>query len=255
MSKAIGSSLVLSLLALACGRIDEQPIGDTMGEGGSADASAPSGSGGKAVSVAGSAGTSANSGGKSNDNPGGEECGGEVCEPGSECFVQAGATNDAGVCVPLCNPAEPTDQTTYGLECAGAIGGGDGICRAFLRYVEFDTPVNAGGLTPTGICTNACDPLAQECPDGFSCDLTDTPQGSLASWSYACLPALTPLETGAACDGAPVGACMPGSTCVFDSTCAEFCDTEATDACPALQECAKPDWFPADSSAGVCVVP
>jgi hypothetical protein len=259
MSKVIAHSLVLSLLVLGCGRLEEQPIGETMGEAGSGGASMQASGGTTVAGSPGSAGTPMSSGGKASANPEGEPCAGDVCDPGSGCFVQSGATIDEGVCTPLCSPDNQFDQTPWGMPCSFAVGGGDGICRPFLRQVQLDGPAAAMGsvASSVGVCTKSCDPLEQNCPEGFSCDLTDTPQGALASWSYACMPVLSPLATGAGCTGTSSGQCDVGATCNVTSngTCAEFCDTEASNPCPAMQECVKPDWFPADSPAGVCVVP
>jgi hypothetical protein len=119
-----------------------------------------------------------------------------------------------------------------------------------LRNVELIP--GAAGSTPVAICTNACDPLTQECPQGFSCDLVDT-GGALAVWSFACVPALKSKAPGASCEGQPMGECAAGNTC-NDGVCQTFCDSEAAlGACSEGQSCTVMEWFPAGSTVGVCV--
>lgn len=253
MNKIFSSSLVVSVLLLGCGQIEDQPIGDMLAGagslsqmGGSAGSPTSQSSGGAPASIAGS-GTlpRAGSGGVNV-----EQCGAAVCAPNADCFVASGASTDEGICTPLCNPANQTDQTSWGQPCRGAVGGGEGVCRPFLRTYEI-TPQIGVGSTPVGVCTIQCDPLAQDCPYGFSCDLTDTPQGSLADWSFACLPNLKPLATGSACDGSPLGQCSKGATCNFD-ICQEFCDSTAEDPCRTGGTCTVEEWFP-PGTVGVCV--
>jgi hypothetical protein len=247
MKRVIASKLVFGLLLVGCGHIEE-PIGETGGGSGGSKAGA-----GGSGTPAGASGSTPGGGYSSAGAPSGEECGAAICAAGSECFIGKGATSDDGVCVPLCNPEEQTDQSSWGLPCSDAIGGGDGTCRPFLRYGEWPGGMGSG-LSGVGVCTHSCDPLAQDCPSGFSCDLTDTPDGSVAVWSFACLPHLTPQATGDACQGTPLGECAVGSTCSGDDyICRDFCDRSATNACPTAQSCVVPPWFPADSPVGICV--
>jgi len=251
MNKLLGSSLMVSVLLLGCAQIKDQPIGDAVaGAGGNAatgDAGgAPSSIGGQAAGHAGSGPAS----GAGNGSVDGEQCGAAVCDANADCFVAMGASTDEGVCTPLCNPANQFDQTTWGQPCSGAIGGGQGICRPFLRVVTF-SPGMGFTHSPVGICTNECNPLAQDCPDGFRCDLADTPTGADAHWSFACQPNLEPLETGSTCDAIPSGKCAKGATCNL-AICKDFCDSTATDACPSGGTCVIPDWFPPGTTVGVC---
>jgi hypothetical protein len=179
----------------------------------------------------------------------GEQCGAAVCDADADCFVASGASTNEGICTPLCNPADQTEQANWGQPCSGAVGGGEGVCRPFLRYYQF-SPDFGIGYTPVSVCTIECDPLAQDCPDGFSCDLTDTSQGSRAHWSFACLPNLKPLETGSACEGSPLGQCSKGATCDV-AICRDFCDSAAGDPCPSGGTCIVEDWFP-PGNVGVC---
>ncbi|MEI9948701.1 MAG: hypothetical protein WDO74_06885 [Pseudomonadota bacterium] len=248
MNKIFGSSLLVSVLLVGCGQIEGQPIGDMVaGAGGSAGSPTAPSSGGEPASVAGS-GTLPGAG---SGNVNAEQCGAAVCDPNADCFVASGASTDEGICTPLCKPADQTDQTSWNQPCSGAVGGGEGVCRAFVRtYVAW--PDFGLVNTPVGVCTTECRPLAQDCPDGFSCDLTDTPQGGpMAHWSFACLPNLKPLETGAACDGSGIGQCSKGATCNFD-ICQEFCDSTAEDPCPSGGSCIVEEWFP-PGTVGVCV--
>jgi len=245
MNKLFESSLVISVLLLGCAQIEDQPIGDMVaGAGGSAGS--PTSSGGGSASVAGSGALP----GAGSGNENGEQCGAAVCDANADCFVAPGASTDQGVCTPLCEPAEQTDQSSFNKPCSGAVGGGQGVCRAFLRSYVI-TPQIGFSTTPVGVCTTECDPLAQECPDGFSCDLTDTPEGSTAHWSFACLPNLKQLETGSACEGSPLGQCSKGATCNM-AVCRDFCDTTAADPCPSGGTCIIEDWFP-PGNVGVCV--
>ena len=247
MNKIFGSSLLVSVLLVGCAQIADQPIGDIVaGAGGSAGSPTSQSSGGEPASVAGSGSLPGAGSGSVN----GEQCGAAVCDPNADCFVASGASTAEGICTPLCNPAEQTDQTSWGQPCSGAIGGGQGVCRPFIRTYEIRPEIGVVN-TPVGVCTIECDPLAQDCPDGFSCDMTDTPEGSAAHWSFACLPNLKPLETGSGCDGLPVGQCSKGATCNFD-TCQKFCDSTAGDPCPSGGTCTVEEWFPA-GTVGVCV--
>src|SRR4051812_4953676 len=165
MNKIVGTSLVISVLLLGCARIEDQPIGDmAAGAGGSAGSRTSQTGGGEPGSVAGSSTLPRAGSGSTN----GEQCGATVCDANADCFIASGASTDEGVCTPLCNPANQTDQTSWGQPCSGAVGGGEGVCRPFLRTYQI-TPQTGVVNTPVGVCTIECDPLAQDCPDGFSC--------------------------------------------------------------------------------------
>jgi hypothetical protein len=225
---------------------------------------APGGRSGSATGggPAGGGTTSSNStgGGAAVSQPG-DPCDTGTCSGGFFCFSSESTTE--GRCAPLCNEI---DQTQWGLACENSLTGEPGTCVSFHVPQPGRTPETVIPV-PEGLCSDFCDPLAQDCPDHFSCALTDLTDrnlggdGSLAVNRFACLPivAAEPLGEGAACDGYPVGQCAEGLDCIQDdgttgdfANCRTLCNATTDSGCAADQSCQKPSWFP-DGDAGVCV--
>lgn len=152
-------------------------------------------------------------------------------------------------CVAPCDGAE---QSEWGQPCANAFPGTEGVCRPFNRWLS------SGSTTGIGICTRNCDPMARDCPTGYSCDLSETLASAAPDRVFTCLPSFfpEPAAEGSACNGFPVGDCGVGLTCYSDTAqpaCRVLCDPAASNACPAGKACTKPDYFPPDSAIGVCL--
>lgn len=131
------------------------------------------------------------------------------------------------------------------------------MCRPFTTPDTPDEPVD-GTLKDVGICTNACDPLAQDCAANFACDVTEDRAGVTPNRVFACLPQVEAREEYQACDGFPLGQCAPGLSCISGVTsdfanCLELCDSTAADACDGGDSCEVPDWFPPGTTVGVCM--
>jgi len=189
----------------------------------------------------------------------GDACETGGCSDGFYCFRSDAAPE--GLCAPLCNER---DQTQWGLACNNSLTGEPGTCMPFHQ-----TPPDAIGEpgTPEGLCSDFCDPLAQDCPDHFSCAMTDLTNrnlggdGSLAVNRFACLPIVLaePRGEGDACNGYPTGECAEGLDCIQGdgsgdfANCRKFCDSATGSGCDSDQSCQKPYWFPGDSDVGVCM--
>lgn len=143
-----------------------------------------------------------------------------------------------------------------GYPCDNSVVSGPGLCVPFSKNIGVPGwPV----VTSVPVCSVTCDPLLQDCPEHFACDLTDgsQPLGETVGWIFACLPIVEPVPVGegGACYGGAAGACERGLTCVPEgyliAACEKLCDTTEPATCSASQRCRKPDWFPA-GTIGVC---
>jgi hypothetical protein len=175
-----------------------------------------------------------------------------ACPGGGTCFTYLDRDARAGLCVSLC---EDTNQSAWGQACVA--GDQRGTCLPFLWQEDPNQRV----VTPTGICTTSCNPLAPSCRPGFSCDVTELEAGQMPPKGYACLPIVkaTPGKDGDVCDGFPVGHCGAGLSCVpcIPKTnkwcCRPYCDRSDPATCAAPRKCGRPDWFPtAPTNVGVC---
>jgi hypothetical protein len=175
-----------------------------------------------------------------------------ACADGFECMRPY--PFGAGICAPHCDADEADEQSEWGKSCSNPISGEIGVCRPVLRNVT-------DGSTAIGICTVDCDPLEQDCPERFACDITEDEAGMMANRVFQCLPVVEEpaRQRGDACDGFPVGQCAPGLSCVQNAAgrgafanCRVLCDSEGGDACEQEETCVVPFWFPVDTTVGVC---
>jgi hypothetical protein len=113
----------------------------------------------------------------------------------------------------------------------------------------------------TGLCSNPCDPIVQDCPAGYTCDMTDTFSAVNQQGLYACLPNKLPHALGESCQSTGDGECGPGLTCtqgsqgVLDGFCTTFCEMSDADACPDGQTCTETEVTIQDNdpNIGVCL--
>lgn len=229
--------LALATSSSCAGQLDVSEDPAAGGSGGAATSTQASGSGGSNSHAAGAGSEDASS----------EPCSGPLCDPSLHCFTAPpGATGDP-VCAPTC-PVQPAKLR--GAACSNSITGSDGICAPFLGDLPGDDAV-----TPMGICSVACDPLAPDCPENFACSLTEAGDGDPIPLMYACLPLFAARSVGSACTGFSLGECAAGSECIQEFggfTCRAYCDT-GDEACPGSQICEKPEGFPEASPVGVCL--
>lgn len=253
----LARSLWLCASLSACSGVT-QALGDAAsGSAGSAGNTANSSGDSAGGSTLSSAGSTALGGGAASSGPAGSPdpagpCG-SGCQAGYDCFPST--ADPGGVCAPLC---DSQDQSAWGSSCQSSASGETGICLPFLRNIPSGTIPSAGrSTTGTGVCTRECDPLHQDCPLHFACDVTERTAGEMPDKVYACLPVVeaVPRLAGAACDGQPLGECSPGLNCMPSeaSRCLAFCDLRDTASCPKSQTCSRPDWFPTTPNyIGVC---
>ncbi len=185
------------------------------------------------------------------------ECdpGQQDCPEGQKCTPYATLESccvDSTRCAPIvgalgpaapCTRADDNDDCGPGLLCLGAQSGGSGpgTCVA-LCDVEDPTTCGADrcvqfneGALP--LCRPACDPLAQDCPEGQACYAVLTEQ------AFTCLTsAFAPGHGGAGEPCATISACRPGLLCTvaaeLEGCTAELC---CTPLCPAgSDECLAP---------------
>jgi hypothetical protein len=242
------------------GNSSAQPLGGSRAQplGGSSN-----GSGNAPTQLGGSNGSGASSSGR-----GGAAWGPGTCDPpcsqGFGCYEVA--NDPAGFCAPLCDTPEQGQTADADLSCSNSILGGAGTC---VFSLGFGWPLPGGNDIPfltsrvvTGLCSNACDPILQDCPEGYTCDQTATYSAVSQQGLYACLPNKGPHAVGEACDDAGDGQCGPGLTCsvppdgnIFAATCAALCDRRDTDACSGTQTCAETIFTEQDNdpNIGVCL--
>jgi hypothetical protein len=262
---------VVALWGLGC---SGQAIEMQHAAGGQAGAKASGGASGAAHESVNAAGSSPSLGGAANESDGdvagqppmgpagapsvaerepshpGDPCQ-DSCSSGYDCFQPVNFTT--GVCVPLCDAQE---QTEWGKPCSNPLTGSQGTCRPVLKHVA------QGALSGVGVCTAACDPIAQDCPPHFACDVTEDEAGAAPNRIFQCLPLVEspPRQQGDACTGFPLGECGPGLSCVPGAsapetwTCEKLCDVNAAAACElTTQTCQTPDYFPPGTTIGVCL--
>jgi hypothetical protein len=224
--------MLFTLTSIGCGVVEEQPIGD-----------GPGGAGGSASGGSMTAGTSTTSGGSAGSGAADHGSCAEGCADGYGCYDSP--LNPTGICAPLCDSQDQGQTPTADLSCRNSVRGGAGTCVFSQGYGEPDVPdvggVPIGGVVQ-GLCSNECDPLAQDCPVGYTCDATNTYSAVAQVAMYACMPSKLPLELGYPCDTTGDGVCGPGLTCSLMSnegvgTCRAFCDRADTKACDAPQHC------------------
>jgi hypothetical protein len=228
------NGVLLTLMVLGCGIVEEQPIGDGPGGTGGSSSSGTSG-----ASTAGSPATEGGSGGSVVTHG---TCA-EGCDPGFGCYNST--LNPIGVCAPLCDGDR--GYRREGVSCGNSVRGGVGVCVFSQGYdphiMEVDgLPVS--NIILRGLCSNRCDPLAQDCPGGYTCDVTATYSVEPEETLYACMPDTEPRQIGDACDATGDGECGPGLTCSPTgdggerwAICAAFCDLGDPTSCKASQHC------------------
>lgn len=163
------------------------------------------------------------------------------CPDGEKCvpYSTDGDTIDDHKCVPVLGDGQPGEPCLYGgiVEATDDCGADsfcfpqtdDGICVEFCDVMKqcpmgFECQVTIDELI--GGCFYACDPLLQDCADGFTCQFL---------WSQmTCLPTTDNVALGDPCD--TNGDCAVGLTCLFEqflpncaglSCCTSFCDLAA----------------------------
>jgi hypothetical protein len=281
----LGCGVAVSLLALAACGGSIQDVGDAVsGSGG--DTSAETRGGGSAQPLGGSTNAQSSGGRTSADSGGATHVGGAksaaggngrggaagrapgTCDPpcseGFGCYTIA--DDPAGLCAPLCDTPEQ-GQTAYAdLSCSHSVQGGAGQC---VFSLGFGWPIPGAEGIPllesdrfvTGLCSNPCDPIVQDCPAGYTCDMTDTFSAVNQQGLYACLPNKVPHALGESCQSTGDGECGPGLTCtlgnqgIFDAVCTTFCEMGDTDACPDGQTCTETEVTMQDNdpNIGVCL--
>jgi hypothetical protein len=199
------------------------------------------------------------------------------CPEGEKCvpYASTGGNWDANKCVVIIGDGEPGDACNSGgvVEATDNCDGSSvcwnveliddelvGTCTAFCtgtpdqpQCAEGSTCVvaNDGSIT---LCMQACDPLAQDCEEGFGCHWVGN--------QFACLAGLDE-PIGEPCD---VGECSAGSACVAaelvpdcagTACCAAFCSISEPTCVEPTSECIP---FFEDPPAGyedvgICVAP
>ena len=185
----------------------------------------------------------------------------EDCPVGEKCAPYAndgGSAWNATRCVPVAPDAgQPGDPCTAEGPSPSGVDScelhsmcwhldrdtGEGTCRAFCIGSEsFPTCAEAAhtcfisGDATTPLCLPDCDPLAQDCQDGFGCYPADS--------AYTCAPdASGPNGGGQGAECSFVNACAPGFACVSaalcesaGSCCSAYCSLSAPD-CPEGAPC------------------
>lgn len=236
----VGSGTAVLLFGVGC---FPQSIDLEHDAGGAAGAGAYSGTGGKG-GVTGTGGESSTA----------------ESQPGDSCEASCGAgfwclkpkAGGPGICTPRCQ--DDRGGESWGQTCPNSVSGAPGVCRPFSS----NDP--GGSTTAVGICTVGCDPLLQDCPSHFACDITEDRLDVAPNRVFSCLPVVEPephLE-GDDCYGAGLGECALGLGCVYPGdgdagTCRVFCDSTAAEPCRPSQHCEIPYYYPPGTTVGVCV--
>jgi hypothetical protein len=253
IKKMLGRGATISVLTLtACGG-NVQEIGDAVsGNGGSATTHAGSGAAqphaGNASNASG--GASSQLGGSSNsalDGRGGAAWAPGTCDPpcreGFGCYPVEG--NPAGLCAPLCEMQDQGQTPDTDLSCTNSVRGGAGQCVDSLGFGWPNPGAALSAYTGTGLCSNPCDPLAQDCPTGYKCDQAYAYSAVVYRAMYACVPEKEPRALDEACDGEGDGRCAAGLSCTTPDVnqaamrCASFCDMRDPSTCPTGQTCTE----------------
>jgi len=282
IKKLLGCAGTMSLMALgACGG-SIQDIGDAASGGGGSGSAEPRG-GTSAQPQAGTSAQPRGGSGSAGSNPvthrGGSESGSApdgrggaawgpgTCDPpcseGYGCYTMA--DDPAGLCAPLCDHPDQGQTPDEDLSCSNSVQGGTGQCVFSIGFGwpsgGQPNPTNDSDRFVTGLCSNPCDPIAQDCPAGYTCDLTDTYSAVAQQGLYACLPNKLPHALGETCQSTGDGECGPGLTCtlgtqgVANGSCTAFCDLRDADACPDGQTCTETEVTMQDNdpNIGVCL--
>ena len=275
IKKAIECGGVVSLVALAACGGTFQDIGDGgSGSGGTSNmtqsvAGDTAEGGNEATAGSRAAGGSGTSSSQGSDGRAGAPWAPGTCDPpcseGYGCYELA--NDPAGFCAPLCDSDEQGQTPAADLSCSNSVRGGAGTC---VFSLSFGWPIPGGSELPfltsrvvTGLCSNSCDPIEQDCPDGYKCDITATYSAVSQEGMYACMPNKVPSALGESCDGTGDGQCDAGLSCsipdaatsIYDATCEALCDSRDPDACPTGQTCTETVVTMQDSDAniGVCL--
>lgn len=273
IKKTLGWGGTLSMLTLAACGGSVQGIGDAVaGSGGSATAHAGSGTvqphGGSSSSGSTSASTQGGSSstGTPTDGRGGAAWAPGTCDPpcreGYGCYPLA--NDPAGMCAPLCDTPEQGQTADADLSCSNSVRGGVGQCVFSLSFGwRLPGGVDIPGLDNviTGLCSNACDPLAQDCPAGYTCDHTATYSAVAQEDLYACMPNKQPRAQGDVCYTTGLGECGLGLTCSLPNAeaslahCEAFCDMRDSGTCPTNRTCTEDVITEQDNdpNIGVCL--
>jgi hypothetical protein len=241
-------AIVASVWSFAAG-CGPEAIEFEHADGGTGGTSTSAGTG-SGAGVGGTGGMTTNGGGGGTETSlqSGDRCT-TTCGEGLECFT--GPSGETGRCAPLC---EDQNQSAWGGTCENPLTGGAGTCLPFFDHT-------GRAVVAIGLCTSGCDPLAQDCPEGFTCDVTEDEAGQAPDRIFACLPLTEaePLVQGDGCNGFPTGECGPGLSCISGldpahfATCERLCDSTAAAPCSAQQACEIPDFFPPGTTVGICV--
>lgn len=244
IKKMLGWGGTLSLLTLAACGGSVQEIGDAMAGSSGSGTTQPHGGSSGAGTQPHPSGASSSSGAAPSGHGGSTWDSGPCDPPCSEGFGCYPLTNDpGGFCAPLCDTQEQGQTADADLSCSNSVRGGAGQC-VFSQGFGWPVP---GGFTPpsagnviTGLCSNTCDPLAQDCPAGYTCDHTDTYSAFNQQGLYACMPNKDPRALEAPCDRTGDGQCGPGWTCSLPSArCVTFCDMNDPSTCPTDRTCTE----------------
>lgn len=173
------------------------------------------------------------------------------CPEGEKCvaYASTGGDWDANRCVPVTGAGAPGDPCVY----SGPIEATDdcdessycwnvddmhiGTCLAFCTGLPEmpECPIGSdcmiSGEGSINLCVDTCDPIGQDCNDGFAC--------YWAGAFFECIMTTMDIPPGEACgflnDCAGGLACVAAGllpSCLGDSCCAAFCDVNDIAACP-----------------------
>lgn len=149
-------------------------------------------------------------------------------------------------CLPMCDNRGAPD---WGQTCHIAPSGGMGVCEGFFDHVNGTNHLLA-------MCSEPCNPLASECPAGYSCDLVLGVSDSARGPHFGCLPLLVTASENVNAPCQPFsGYCAPGLTCPNEqySTCKRFCDLSTGTGCAAGEACRVSAEFPVNGPVGLCL--
>jgi hypothetical protein len=198
------------------------------------------------------------------------------CPEGEKCvpYSSGGDTWDCVKCVPIVGDQATGEPCSYGgliestddcdAESFCFTEEAEGICRAFCTGT-YDNPTcdpgtaclitNHGDIT---LCVPTCDPLVQDCDEGFAC--------YWANWGFVCLSSEQGnIPTGEPC--AELNDCAPGNLCASsevlacdgESCCAAYCDLNNPVCTTMGTECVaffENDMAPAGlEHMGICLTP
>lgn len=240
------------LLALACNLEVHLPVLESASSTSSPEASSSSTSSSTTTEPTASTGASFITGNDSAKSPSPPGCDvfAQDCPEGQKCaWTSYSDFEETMGCVPLApaprQPGEPCvyeidpeDQWSSGVDdcdkgamCLGNEKPGQGICVGLCKGSAW-APYCDEGYTCVGgrthwYCQRDCDPLIQDCPAGYRCEL------DLRGYSFACQ---IEHDTKYAAPGKPCdwdSDCEPGSICVdgqgvpgcpTEGCCTKYCD-------------------------------